>query len=296
MPVPANLVHEESVTTGTGDLTLTAVNGKQRFAAAFTTVGTDVFDYFISNRDAAEWERGTGSAPTTNTLRRDSCLETNAGSTVRISFSAGTKDVVNDVPALTQVRTLSTVASTGLFCVFDSTLGNLIKVAGTAPITSLTSGDGITVSGTTISAEAATTNNLGITEIAEAVEIRAASAGNLSITPAQLWTAAGSVALSNAATAVTVDMSSFMTLATLVMNADMTLANPSSPKVGQHYILSVSSTTARSLALGTNYKRWTGVEAAPFALTSAEKLYVCGFVESSTGIMVTAVGRTTALT
>jgi hypothetical protein len=237
MPVPANLVHEESVTTGTGDLTLTAVNGKQRFAAAFTTAGTDVFDYFISNRDAAEWERGTGSAPTTNTLRRDSCLETNAGSTVRISFSAGTKDVTNDIPAASQIHSTATAAN-----------------------------------------------------------YRANTTSNLGLTPNSVWTAAGSVALSAATSAVTVDMSSFLTIATLAMATDHTLANPTSPKVGQHYIVSVSSTTNRSLALGTNYKRWTGVEAPPYAVTTGEKLYVCGFVESSTGVMVTAVGRTTAVT
>jgi hypothetical protein len=296
MPVPANLVHEESVTTGTGDLTVTAVNGKQRFATAFTTAGTNVFDYFISNRDAAEWERGTGSAPTTATLRRDQCLETNAGSTVRISFSAGTKDVVNDVPALTQVRTVSTVASTGLFCVFDSTLGNLIKVAGTAPITSLTSGDGITVSGTTISAEAATTNNAGIMEVAEDTEYQANTAGSIALTPAKVWSAAAITSLSAAGTVVSVDMGSFLSLANRAMAAAETLGNPTNTKVGQHFVVSVQSTTNRTLTLGTAYKLWAGVETGPYAITTAEKVFVTGYVETSTGIRVTAFGRTTALT
>jgi hypothetical protein len=55
MPAPANLVHETSTSTGTGNFTTSAVNGKQRFSTAFGTGGTtNVFDYFISNRDAAE--------------------------------------------------------------------------------------------------------------------------------------------------------------------------------------------------------------------------------------------------
>lgn len=300
MPVPANLVHQESVTTGTGDLTLTAVNGKQSFATAFTTGGTSVFDYFISNRNAAEWERGTGSCPTATSLKRDECIETSAGSTVRISFTAGTLDVVNDVPARLQVRTLSTVASTGLFAVFDSTQGNLIKVAETAPLTSITSGEGITVSGSTVSAELATTNNTGITELAEAAEYRANTAGNLSLNPAAVWTAAGAVALSTATTAVAVDMSTFLTVATLSISTPMTLSNPTNAKVGQHFIVAaqVSGSTAQTVSLGTNYKRWTGVEAPPYSIAAsgAEKLYVCGFVETSTGIIVTSVGRTTAVT
>jgi hypothetical protein len=35
MSAPANLVHETSVSTGTGNFTLAAQNGKQRFSRAF---------------------------------------------------------------------------------------------------------------------------------------------------------------------------------------------------------------------------------------------------------------------
>jgi hypothetical protein len=296
MAAPANLVHQIATSTGAGTFTLQKVNGKQDFATAFTTVGTNVFDYFISNRGAAEWERGTGSCPTTATLSRDTVIETHAGSTVAINFSSGIKDVTNDVPALTQVRAATTVASTGLFCVFDSTLGNLIKAAGTPPLTSLTSGNGITISGSTISAEAATTNVEGIMEVAEDTEFRANTAGSIALTPAKTWSAAGTVALSAAGTVISVDMSTFLTMASRAMAANETLGNPTNTKVGQHYVVSVATTTARTLTLGTNYKLWTGVEAGPYAVTTSEKLYVCGFVESSTGIMVTVVGRTTAIT
>lgn len=104
MPAPSNLVHESSSSTGTGNFTLNNVNGKRSFNTAFGTGGTDVFDYFISNRDAAEWERGTGHLSTSSTLVRDTVKESsNAGAAV--SFSAGTKDVVNDVPAARQVYT-----------------------------------------------------------------------------------------------------------------------------------------------------------------------------------------------
>jgi hypothetical protein len=295
MPAPANLVHQIATSTGAGTFTLQKVNGKQDFATAFTTVGTNVFDYFISNRGAAEWERGTGSCPTTATLSRDTVIETHAGTTVAINFSAGIKDVTNDVPAASQVIG-STVASSGLFAVFDTTAGNILKAAPTPPITSLTSGNGITISGSTISAEAATTNVEGIMEVAEDTEFRANTAGSIALTPAKTWSAAGTVALSAAGTVISVDMSTFLTMASRAMAANETLGNPTNPKVGQHYVVSVATTTARTLTLGTNYKLWTGVEAGPYAVTTLEKLYVCGFVESSTGIMVTVVGRTTAIT
>lgn len=103
MPTPANLVHMQSSTTGTGNLTVAAVNGKQAFGTAFGTgATTDVFDYFISNQGAAEWERGTGHMSNSTTLVRDTVLES-TNSNAAVSFSAGTKDVVNDVPAAKQV-------------------------------------------------------------------------------------------------------------------------------------------------------------------------------------------------
>ncbi len=102
MPAVANLVHESSSSTGTGNLTIAAVNGKQRFSTAFGTgAGTNVFDYFISNQSAAEYERGTGHCSDASTLVRDTVIEsTNANAAV--NFSAGTKDITNDVPAAKQ--------------------------------------------------------------------------------------------------------------------------------------------------------------------------------------------------
>lgn len=97
-----NLIHEVSTTTGLGDFTLTAVNGKVRFSDATYGFGTGTqtnkFDYFISNRDAAEWEIGTGHMSAVGTLVRDIVvLSSNANAAV--NFSAGTKDVTNSVPA-----------------------------------------------------------------------------------------------------------------------------------------------------------------------------------------------------
>jgi len=103
MPAPSDLVHQITLGTGTGTVTLVAVNGKRSFNSAFGTGGTNVFDYFISSRDAAEWERGTGHLSDATTLVRDTVLaSSNSGSAV--NFSSGTKDITNDVPATNQAR------------------------------------------------------------------------------------------------------------------------------------------------------------------------------------------------
>ena len=101
MPAPSDLVHETSTTTGTGNFTLTNANGKRSFNTAFGTGGTDIFDYYISNRDAAEWERGTGHLSAASTLVRDTVIAS-SNSNNAVNFSAGTKDVTNDVPATSQ--------------------------------------------------------------------------------------------------------------------------------------------------------------------------------------------------
>ena len=93
-----NLVHETSTSTGTGNLSLSNVDGKQSFNTAFGTGGTDVFYYFISHRTAAEWEVGTGHLSAATTIVRGTVLaSSNSGSAV--NFSAGTKDITNDFPA-----------------------------------------------------------------------------------------------------------------------------------------------------------------------------------------------------
>lgn len=102
MPAPSDLVHQTSTSTGTGNLTLAAVNGKRTFLTAFGTGGTNTFDYFISNRDAAEWERGTGHEDS-GALVRDTVIAS-SNSNNAVNFSAGTKDITNDIPAGEQVR------------------------------------------------------------------------------------------------------------------------------------------------------------------------------------------------
>lgn len=103
MPAPSDLVHETTASTGTGNLTLSNVNGKRSFNTAFGTGGSNVFDYFISNRDAAEWERGTGSLSAATTLVRDTVIAS-SNANAAVNFSAGTKDVTNDIPAANQAR------------------------------------------------------------------------------------------------------------------------------------------------------------------------------------------------
>ena len=108
MTTLGNLVHETSTSTGAGPLTIATVNGKQRVSAMLTRLGLSTGDngaanpvLFISNRDAAEWAVVQGYLSDANTLVIASTIES-SNSDAAVTWSAGTKDISNDVPASTQ--------------------------------------------------------------------------------------------------------------------------------------------------------------------------------------------------
>lgn len=97
--IVADRVRENTLTTGTGAVTLTgAVTGFQSFAAIGNTNTTY---YTIAHQTLTEWETGIGTYSTTGpTLTRTTVIaSSNSGSAV--NFSAGTKDVFVSPPAST---------------------------------------------------------------------------------------------------------------------------------------------------------------------------------------------------
>lgn len=131
MPAPSDLIHQQSTSTGLGNITLTTVNGKRSFNDGFGTGGTDKFDYFISHQSAAEWERGTGHLSATTTLVRDTVIAS-SNANAAVSFSAGNKDIVNDIPAALQVRGPGSSTS-GNLVLWDDTAGSLLRDSGFKP-------------------------------------------------------------------------------------------------------------------------------------------------------------------
>lgn len=101
-----NLVDETSTSEGAGDFTLSNKSGRNNFNTAFGIGGTDVFFYFILHRTAAQYEFGTGHLSAANTLVRDTVLGNSSGNTSLIDFTAGTKDVMNSVPANLRINEL----------------------------------------------------------------------------------------------------------------------------------------------------------------------------------------------
>lgn len=96
--VVADRVRETTTTTGTGTVTLAgAVTGFQTFA----TIGNGNTTYYtIAGQGTSEWEVGIGTYTSSGTtLSRDTVLSNSLGTTAKINFSAGTKDVFVTYPS-----------------------------------------------------------------------------------------------------------------------------------------------------------------------------------------------------
>lgn len=96
-----NLVQQTTASLGAGALTVASIMGKRSFFTHFGSGGSNVFFYFISHRTANQWEVGTGHMSDATTLVRDTVIMSSNANTF-VVFSAGTKDVVNELPAHVQ--------------------------------------------------------------------------------------------------------------------------------------------------------------------------------------------------
>ena len=93
-------VKETSTTTGTGTLNLAGAS--QDFISFVSGVGdTNTTYYCITNTGTDEFEVGIGTVTdaATDTLSRDTVISNSLGTTAKIDFAAGEKEVFCTIPA-----------------------------------------------------------------------------------------------------------------------------------------------------------------------------------------------------
>jgi hypothetical protein len=96
--VTGDHVHETTVTTGTGDVTLGGAADSKKVTFGSIAAHLDLVAYALVHQSAAEWEVGIGRYTTGGILQRYKVLQSSNGGAL-VSFSAGTKDVFNNFPA-----------------------------------------------------------------------------------------------------------------------------------------------------------------------------------------------------
>lgn len=101
-----DLVFENSVSTGTGNLTVTRNGGHQRISEPFGTGDNGAANpiLFIVNTEAAaaEWEIAPCYMSDANTLVRGTPIKS-SNSNAAVNFGAGLKNITNDIPASVQL-------------------------------------------------------------------------------------------------------------------------------------------------------------------------------------------------
>lgn len=122
-----NLVQQKTASTGSGPLLLAALSGCRRFAEAFGTGEEAAFFYFIRHPAAPEWEVGIGHMADSQTLVRGSVIASSQGG-AKVSFSAGEKYIVNDIPASRQL-VLPEAPDAGDMLVYDGAAWQAAKPA-----------------------------------------------------------------------------------------------------------------------------------------------------------------------
>ena len=96
--ITADRVKDTSITTGTGDITVSggAPSGYRTFSTVLS-VG-DTFYYCVTGQASSEWEVGLGTYLSVNTFARTTVLASSASGSA-VSFSSGTKNVFITLPA-----------------------------------------------------------------------------------------------------------------------------------------------------------------------------------------------------
>tara|TARA_R100001510_G_scaffold17180_2_gene14487 strand:- start:17056 stop:17397 length:342 start_codon:yes stop_codon:yes gene_type:complete len=107
MPKVAERVRQSSLSTGTGNFTLSGTyQGFQSFSEVFSVGDTT---YYVIADDLGNWEVGIGTYSSANTLTRNIVYESSNGD-AKVTFPAGDKRVFVSYPAARSITSDQTVA------------------------------------------------------------------------------------------------------------------------------------------------------------------------------------------
>jgi hypothetical protein len=159
-----------------------------------------------------------------------------------------------------------------------------VYVSGGTPVAVADGGTGSTTAaaGFTALKQNATTSATGVVEMATAGEFRANTAtANLALSPAEVWTSAAEVTISDGAS-ISVDWSTFIN-GIVTLGGNRTLANGTNAKPGQSGVIRVvqDGTGSRTLSFGTDYEFAGGTAPTLSTAAAAQDLLFYYIISSS---------------
>lgn len=146
MTTSGNLIYQETTTTGTGNITLTAKAGFRAFSDQFSIAAP--FWYCIRHQTSGAFEVGVGELSSASVLVRSSVIQS-SNSNALVNFAAGTKDVICDVPASIQnyLSSAGIKATTSAGVLIESNSGTDVALMGAGGGAGATFYGGVNVDG-----------------------------------------------------------------------------------------------------------------------------------------------------
>lgn len=300
----ADRVRETSTTTGTAAFALQGAAAGYRTFSAVAASG-DTVPYCIQGQTSTEWEVGIGTMSGTGTMTRTTVLANSAGTTSRISFAAGTKDIFLTAPAARLPLTDVTNTFSAQQVISDATAapnpyGGALVIAGGIGVAQnisagsridasdqIWSGEGLLTSGwveadgdiSTHSTTASTSTTTGALKVAGGAGV----VGNLNV--------GGSVNLTSTAQATSTASGALVTAGGVGIAKDLriggTVVATGSVTAGDFVAIRAASPGTGALFLGNSGVRYlfyngTGMElAAGTGLTLSGNLSVSGNASAS---------------
>jgi hypothetical protein len=163
-----------------------------------------------------------------------------------------------------------------------------VYVSGGTPVAVADGGTGAATASAGFDAlkQNATTAATGVVQMATAAAFRANTAtANLALSPAEVWTSAAEVTLSDGAS-IAVDWSTFIN-AIVTLGGNRTLANGTNEKPGQSGVIRVvqDGTGSRTLAFGTDYE-FAGGTAPTLSTAAGANDLLFYYIISSTRVFI----------
>lgn len=140
---------QKTTDTGTGTLTLAAADDPRFTTYVAAGLASQIVFYCIAHRTLNEWEVGYGTVSAGGVLTRTAVIRNHLGTTALVSFSAGEKDVFEDVPAEKALALDPDSAQLSLPGDLNLANGAAFKINGTSVLNATTLGAGVTASSLT---------------------------------------------------------------------------------------------------------------------------------------------------
>lgn len=155
----------------------------------------------------------------------------------------------------------------------------------------LTPGNGLTITTTSIAVDSASLTVDGIVELATAAEYWNGTDSTRPLAPDQIWLAGGLVSVASSGNVLALNENVGINFLVTTLSENTTLTPSNERRSAGCLVFPPSTTSTRTVALGSEMFAATGVEPFPISITTSDNVTICYWSQSSTVTWITGVFR-----